>query len=131
MSPRHRALADAMIASDEPRYGTVFRRMRRGVSTAELRADGTAGCLRTPRGGSGRQIVFKAGRGRYQVRLLTPREAARLMGAGDFRISGSLNDALFGFGDAVCAPVIEWIAAYYFDPLVNELLRGGVMAPAQ
>lgn len=128
MSPRHRALADALIAGDAPRYGTVFRRMRRGVSTAELRADGTAGCLRTPRGGSGRQIVFKAGRGRYQARLLTPREAARLMGAGDFQISGSLNDALFGFGDAVCAPVIEWIAAYYLDPLVNELLRGGVMA---
>ncbi len=42
--------------------------------------------------------------------------------------SGSLNDALFGFGDAVCASVIEWIASYYLDPLVNELLRGGVMA---
>ncbi len=128
MSPRHRALADAMIAGDEIRYGTVFRRMRRGVSMAELRADGTAGCLRTPRGGSGRQIIFKAGRGRYQVRLLTPSEAARLMGAGDFQISGSLNDALFGFGDAVCASVIEWIASYYLDPLVNELIRGGMMA---
>lgn len=45
-------------------------------------------------------------------------------------ISGSLNDALFGFGDAVCAPVIEWIASYYLDPLVNELMRGGVMAAA-
>ncbi len=43
------------------------------------------------------------------------------------KISGSLNDALFGFGDAVCAPVIEWIASHYLDPLVNELLRGGVM----
>ncbi|HEU0027076.1 MAG TPA: DNA mismatch endonuclease Vsr, partial [Ktedonobacterales bacterium] len=111
MSPRHRALAEAMIVGDEIRYGTVFRRMRRGASMAELRADGLAGCLRTPRGGSGRQIIFKAGQGRYQVRLLTPREAARLMGAGDFQISGSLNDALFGFGDAVCASVIDWIAS--------------------
>jgi DNA (cytosine-5)-methyltransferase 1 len=128
MSPRHRALANELIAGAEPRSGTVFRRMRRGSSMAELRADGLAGCLRTPRGGSGRQIIFKAGQGRYQVRLLTPREAARLMGAGDFTISGSLNDALFGFGDAVCASVIEWVACYYLDPLVNELMRGGVMA---
>ncbi len=124
MSPRHRAVADELIAGERWSYGTVFRRMRAGRSMAELRVDGLAGCLRTPRGGSGRQILFKAGFGRYQVRLLTPREAARLMGAGDFRISGSLNDALFGFGDAVCADAIAWIATYYLDPLINELIRG-------
>lgn len=124
MSPRHRALAERMIAAPEITYGTVFRRMRQGRSMAELRADGLAGCLRTPRGGSGRQILFKAGCGRYQARLLTAREAARLMGAGEFTISGSLNDALFGFGDAVCADAIEWIATYYLNPLVNELIHG-------
>ncbi len=128
MSPRHRAVADAMIAGEHWSYGAVFRRMRQGRSMAELRVDGLAGCLRTPRGGSGRQILFKAGFGRYQARLLTAREAARLMGAGEFRISGSLNDALFGFGDAVCADAIEWIATYYLDPLINELIRG---APLQ
>ena len=37
---------------------------------------------------------------------------------------------LFGFA-AVCAPVIEWIASYSLDPLVNELLRGDVLASAQ
>jgi DNA (cytosine-5)-methyltransferase 1 len=91
---------------------------------AELRVDGIAGCLRTPRGGSGRQILFKAGKGKYFARLLTPREAARLMGADNYRITVSLNQALFGFGDAVCVPVIEWIARYYLNPVVNELLRG-------
>ncbi len=128
MSPRHRALAERMIEAPEVSYGTVFRRMRKGRSMAELRADGMAGCLRTPRGGSGRQILFKAGGGLYQARLLTAREAARLMGAGEFTISGSLNDALFGFGDAVCADAIEWIATYYLNPLVNELIHG---APLQ
>lgn len=127
MSPRHRALAERMIAAPVITYGTVFRRMRQGRSMAELRVDGVAGCLRTPRGGSGRQILFKAGCGRYQVRLLTAREAARLMGAGEFTISGSLNDALFGFGDAVCADAIEWIATYYLNPLVNELIHGAPM----
>ncbi|MGH2503210.1 MAG: hypothetical protein ACRDID_11925, partial [Ktedonobacterales bacterium] len=130
MSARHRAQADAMIVGEQWRCGAVFRRMRRGRSMAELRVDGLAGCLRTPRGGSGRQILFKAGFGRYQVRLLTPREASRLMGAGEFRISGSLNDALFGFGDAVCADAIDWIATYYLDPLINELIRG-VPLPAE
>ena len=130
MSARHRTRADQMIAADHWSYGAVFRRMRQGRSMAELRVDGLAGCLRTPRGGSGRQIIFKAGFGRYQARLVTAREAARLMGAGDFRISGSLNDALFGFGDAVCADAIEWIATYYLDPLVNELIRGAPLRAA-
>ena len=86
---------------------------------AELRVDGIAGCLRTPRGGSGRQILVKAGFGEFHARLLTPRECARLMGAGDFKISGSLNQALFGFGDAVCVPVIEWIAKHYLNRCIR------------
>ncbi len=125
MSPRHRAVADEMIAGSRWRYATVFRRMRHGKSTAELRTDGIAGCLRTPRGGSGRQILFQAGKGQYFARLLTPRECARLMGADDYRISGSANQALFGFGDAVCVPVIEWIAQNYLNPVINELIHAG------
>jgi DNA (cytosine-5)-methyltransferase 1 len=115
MSQRHRVIADKMINSAGWSFGTVFRRVREGGSMAELRVDGIAGCLRTPRGGSGRQILVKAGFGEFYARLLTPRECARLMGADDFIISGSLNQALFGFGDAVCVPVIEWIAENYLN----------------
>jgi DNA (cytosine-5)-methyltransferase 1 len=121
MSPRHREMADKMIAARNYSYGTVFRRVRNGVSMAELRTDGIAGCLRTPRGGSGRQILFKAGHGKYFVRLLTPRECARLMGADDFIIDVPLNQALFGFGDAVCVPVIRWIAKNYLNRVWNKL----------
>jgi DNA (cytosine-5)-methyltransferase 1 len=120
MSARHREVAEKMIAGRSWSYGTVFRRIRNGKSMGELRTDGLAGCLRTPRGGSGRQILFKAGRGEYHVRLLTPRECARLMGAGDFKITVPLNQALFGFGDAVCVPVVQWIARNYLNPLVEE-----------
>ena len=88
---------------------------------AELRTDTIAGCLRTPRGGSGRQILFAAGKGRYAARLLTPRECARLMGADDFKITVPLNQALFGFGDAVCVPVIRWIAENYLTPAWEQL----------
>jgi DNA (cytosine-5)-methyltransferase 1 len=42
------------------------------------------------------------------------------MGADDFIISGSLNQALFGFGDAVCVPVIEWIAKNYLNSAIDS-----------
>jgi DNA (cytosine-5)-methyltransferase 1 len=121
MSPKHRAQADAMIRASQRSYATVFRRVRATGSMAELRTDGIAGCLRTPRGGSGRQILFVAGKGRFSVRLLTARECARLMGADDFLLNVPLNQALFGFGDAVCVPVIRWIAENYLTPLATAL----------
>jgi len=120
MSQRHRILVDKMIDAAGWSFGTVFRRVRAGRSMAELRVDGIAGCLRTPRGGSGRQILVKAGFGEFHARLLTPKECARLMGANDFTISGSLNQALFGFGDAVCVPVIHWIAQHYLEARIQE-----------
>jgi len=96
---------------------------------AELRTDGLAGCLRTPKGGSARQILFRASRGRYAARLLTPLECARLMGADEIRIpkSISVNTALFAFGDGVCVPVVRWITEHYLTPLATELIRGCVL----
>jgi DNA (cytosine-5)-methyltransferase 1 len=121
MSPRHRAQAEAMIRAPHRSYATVFRRVRAAGSMAELRTDGVAGCLRTPRGGSGRQILFTAGAGGFNVRLLTARECARLMGADEYRLNVPLNQALFGFGDAVCVPAIRWIAENYLNPVANAL----------
>lgn len=122
MSHRHAQILEVMRGASRWTYGTVFRRVRNKRSMAELRTDGVAGCLRTPRGGSGRQILLQAGYGQVKVRLLTPRECARLMGADDFRISTSTNKALFGFGDAVCIPVITWLAQNYLDPLLEEIM---------
>jgi len=130
MSPKHGAIADEMMAGKKETYGAVFRRVRNGKSMAEMRVDGLAGALRTPRGGSGRQILYVAGKGRRRARLFTPRECARLMGTDDYIIDVPLNQALFGFGDAVCVPVVEWIAKYYLNPLVNELLRGRLIGQA-
>lgn len=121
MSVKHREIADGMTQTRRWTHGTVFRRVRNGKSMAELRTDGIAGCLRTPKGGSGRQILFKAGYGKVMARLLTPRECARLMGADDFQIEAPLNQALFGFGDAVCVPVVEWLAIHYLNPALNEI----------
>lgn len=128
MSPSHKMAAEAMIAGESIRYGTVFRRMRNNRSTAEMRRDGIAGCLRTPKGGSARQILFVAGRGSYRVRLLTAREHARLMGADDFKMDCPLNQAIFGFGDAVCVPVVEWIGLNYLNPVYAEIVESMIAA---
>jgi DNA (cytosine-5)-methyltransferase 1 len=131
MSVKHRLEADRMMEQDRWSYGTVFRRVRHGRSMAELRTDGIAGCLRTPRGGSGRQILFCAGKGHYRVRLLTPKECARLMGANEYKINVPVNQALFGFGDAVCVPVIQWIAKHYLNPVLAELTSLPLPLPAK
>ena len=127
MSEKHAAVLRSMKEKPTWSYGTAFRRIRDGKSRAEMRSDGIAGCLRTPKGGSARQILIQAGYGQVKVRLLTPRECARLMGADEFVLDKvSINQALFGFGDAVCVPAITWIAKNYLNPLAEEIARCGV-----
>lgn len=108
---------------DHYEYFTAFRRVRNGKSMAEIRFDGIAGCLRTPKGGSAKQILLQVGKGEVNIRLLTPRECARLMGADNFNLSGTANEALFGFGDAVCVPVVTWIAENYLNPELTKILN--------
>jgi DNA (cytosine-5)-methyltransferase 1 len=127
MQAGHRTRAEEAIRKRRWTYGTVFRRVRNGRTVAELRTDGIAGCLRTPRGGSARQILMKAGYGQYAFRLLTGRECARLMGADGYKFDVPANQALFGFGDAICVPAVEWIITHYLTPLSNELIRGFVL----
>ncbi|HYV38000.1 MAG TPA: DNA (cytosine-5-)-methyltransferase [Gemmataceae bacterium] len=123
LSDRHAVDAQQMIDGKSPTYATAFRRVRNGRSMAELRTDGIAGCLRTPRGGSGRQILFKAGRGEFKVRLLTARECARLQGVPDeYLIDVGLNKALFGFGDAVCVPAVEWVIQHYLMRVAARIM---------
>ncbi|MGO9649596.1 MAG: DNA cytosine methyltransferase [Terriglobales bacterium] len=110
MHLRHRAKVEELKGGKSPIIGTIYRRVRDGRSRSEIRLDGIAGCLRTPRGGSSKQIVFVAGNGKVRMRWMTPREYARLQGCPDFPIQVDRNEALLGFGDAVCVPVISWIA---------------------
>ncbi|MCC2307425.1 DNA cytosine methyltransferase [Cellulomonas chengniuliangii] len=103
---------------------TAYRRTRHGVAVWEVRADDIAGCLRTARGGSSKQAVVEIAGGGVRVRWMTPREYARLMGAGDYDLSGArTNQALYGFGDAVATPVVAWLATHYLRPLVSRSMR--------
>ena len=64
---------------------------------------------------------------------MTPREYARLQGADGYCTDVvSENQALFGFGDAVCVPVIAWIARYYLRPVAEaQLATEPAMAAAE
>ena len=100
--------------------GFLYKRIRGGVQRAEVRFDGVAGCLRTPQGGSSRQIVLVIDDGRVRSRLLLPREAARLMGVPDsFWLPPKYNDAYRAIGDGVAVPVVRWLS----DRLLVHLAR--------
>jgi len=51
---------------------------------------------------------------------MTPKECANLMGASHYRLDDAqVNKSLFGFGDAVVVPVVEWLGKHYLRPLVT------------
>jgi DNA (cytosine-5)-methyltransferase 1 len=95
-----------------------YKRIRNKKQVLELRFDDTAGCLRTPAGGSSRQyLVIKQG-SEWRTRILSPREAARLMGAPEtFKLPGTFNDGYKAMGDAVAAPVAAYLAKHLLSPL--------------
>lgn len=103
-------------------YATGYRRTRNGVQQLELRFDGIAGCLRTPEGGSSKQYLVVKKDGQTHARLLTVREAARLMGAPDsFLLPGSYNDGYKAMGDAVAMPVARFIGERFLTPLAEAV----------
>jgi DNA (cytosine-5)-methyltransferase 1 len=120
MGPLHRA---RLAACSGRAVGAVFRRTRiedgHPVQRAEVRFDGLAGCLRTPRGGSSRQAIVVVEDGRVRSRLLSPREAARLMGLPDsYALPRTTTGALHVAGDGVAVPVVRWLARQLLAPLL-------------
>lgn len=117
------ARVSKLCTEDSISYRTAYRRTRNGKAVWEVRADDISGCLRTARGGSSRQAVVRLGQGKACVRWMTPREYAVLMGAAHYNIDGlRANQVLFGFGDAVAVPVVEWLGEHYFLPALKGTL---------
>ncbi len=133
MSPVNRAKVASAKSSARRAVGSLYRRMRPdadGVKRqrAEVRFDDLAGCLRTPAGGSSRQSILIVDGERVRSRLLSPREAARLMGLGDgYRLPERYNDAYHVCGDGVCVPVVRHIAETILEPI---LAANRAMVPA-
>jgi DNA (cytosine-5)-methyltransferase 1 len=124
MAPLHLAKIEAAKATGGRQVGAVFRRTRaengRSQQRAEVRFDGLAGCLRTPRGGSSRQMLLIVESGEVRSRLLTGREGARLMGlADDYVLPKSATGALHVVGDGVAVPVVRFLAERLLEPLLH------------
>lgn len=116
MEPPSKARVDELIASRATAVGAAFRRTRHDAMRCEVRFD-MAGCLRTPKGGSAKQIIVAVIDGLLKMRWMSAREYARLQGAGDFRFDAPELQAMYGFGDAVCVPAIEWIDKNILTPV--------------
>lgn len=122
MSATNRAKLDAALQSNRREVGFLYRRTRNGLQRAEIRFDGVAGCLRTPTGGSSRQTLMIVEDGKVRSRLLSPREAARLMGISDsFELPDSYNEAYHAMGDGVAVPVVRWLGENLLAPMATAL----------
>ena len=121
LSPIQSERVAAYQAQQQISYFGAFRRTRKGHPVWEVRADEIAGALRTTRGGSAKQAILRAGRGSLAARWMNVMEYARLQGAENLRYeSVSPQQAMFALGDAVCVPVIEWIANNCLQPLLSR-----------
>jgi DNA (cytosine-5)-methyltransferase 1 len=104
--------------------GGIYKRTRinddgKRVQRAEVRFDDIAGCLRTPIGGSSRQSIITVEGKKVRSRLLSPREAARLMGLPEsYKLPGKYNEAYHLAGDGVAVPVVRFLAENILEPLL-------------
>ena len=125
MSPLHLAKVTAASLSGRTGVGSVYRRTRDDgagcrAQRAEVRFDGVAGCLRTPAGGSSRQLIVVVEGEQVRSRLLSPRETARLMGLPDsYRLPATATAAYHLTGDGVVAPVVAHLAHFLLEPLLG------------
>ena len=125
MTPLHRQKVARAMNSGRRTVGTIYRRTRPDENgtkrqRAEVRFDEIAGCLRTPAGGSSRQTILVVEGETVRSRLLSTREAARLMGLSDgYRLPERYNDAYHVCGDGVCVPVVRHLAVRLLEPMLK------------
>lgn len=128
MSDINRAKVNEAKASGRRIIGAVYKRTRLDedgckVQRAEIRFDDIAGCLRTPAGGSSRQVIVIVEGKTVRSRLISPRETARLMGLpDDYDLPANYNEAYHLTGDGVAVPVVRHLAQHIFEPLLAARL---------
>ncbi len=124
MSDIHAAKLDQAKRAGKRMVGCVYKRTRKNehgekVQRAEVRFDDVAGCLRTPAGGSSRQLILVVDGHDIKSRLVSGRETARLMGLpDDYVLPEKYNDAYHLTGDGVAVPVVRHLAQYVLEPIL-------------
>jgi DNA (cytosine-5)-methyltransferase 1 len=124
MSELNRAKVREAQRSGNFRVGCIYKRTRHDecdvkVQRAEIRFDDNAGCLRTPAGGSSRQVILVVNGPTVKSRLISSRETARLMGLPDtYEIPQNYNEAYHLTGDGIVVPVVRHLAEHLFEPIL-------------
>ncbi len=116
--------------------GAIYKRTRPDdagckVQRAEVRFDDVAGCLRTPAGGSSRQVIMVVDGQSIRSRLISSRETARLMGLPDsYILPAKYNDAYHLTGDGVAVPVVAHLSKHLLEPLMRAFpaASGAILA---
>lgn len=120
VASKHQELVNR-LPSDLRAVFPGYRRTRNGKQVLELRFDDLSGCLRTAEGGSSCQFLLIHNAGEWSARLITPREAARLMGAPErFHLSTSYHESYNAMGDAVVVPVVKHLVDHLLSPLALQ-----------
>lgn len=124
MAPLHRKKVQAAKLSGTLQIGTIYKRTRvdsegNRAQRAEVRFDEIAGCLRTPAGGSSRQIILVVEGKSVRSRLISARETARLMGLPDtYQLPENYNEAYHLTGDGVVVPVVRHLSRFLLEPIL-------------
>lgn len=122
MSPLHLEKVYEAQRTKERRIGAIYRRTREGIQRAEVRFDDVAGCLRTASGGSSRQVILIVDGEQVRSRLLSTREAARLMGLPEtYALPVNYNEGYSLVGDGLAVPVVRYLAKHLLTPLVSAV----------
>jgi DNA (cytosine-5)-methyltransferase 1 len=104
---------------------SLFLRMRPIKSVnhqcAEISFDKISGCLRTPKGGGSRPRVLVVLGKRVKSRLLSPKEAARLMGLrATYKLPPQYEAAFKVIGDGVVVPAVAFLRSTILEPVLQS-----------
>lgn len=133
MSDAHRQKLSEARKSGKRVVGTLSLRMRpsngKTVQRTEICFRGLAGCLRTPKGGGSRPRVIVVRGSNVRTRLLSPAEAAALMGLkAKYQLPEVYDYAFRVIGDGVAVPVVAFLRAKLLNPLLRSVKKSGAAA---
>ncbi len=124
MNPLHRKKVNEVQSKQKRAVGAIYRRIRiengQKVQRAEVRFDGMSGCLRTGSGGSSKQFLMIVADNQIRSRLLSTREAARLMGVDDtYILPEKYSEAYHLLGDGLVVPAVSWLSDHLLLPVLT------------